>query len=154
MGLGFWSAVGADVEGEVGLDQGGEVFAGEEAGGVGVDLDAGGDAHLAGFEVEGPLVPGADGAAVFDPSAGEGAVGVGAAVVDGVGDAVVEEDGELEAVDVDEFSLTFREHVEIAKGGPGHKGSCCLWHGFSNHAESIKISLKVGSRNSYAVCTG
>jgi NitT/TauT family transport system substrate-binding protein len=29
-----------------------------------------------------------------------------------------------------------------------------LWHGFSTHAEGVKISVKEGFRNSYAVCTG
>ena len=93
---------------------------GMQAGFVDGDLDGGGGFEVAGVEAEGPVVPGADGAVVFDVAGGEGAAGVGAVIVEDVGLAVVEEDGELVAVDFDVFALAFFEVCEGAEGGPGH----------------------------------
>src|SRR5688500_3904318 len=52
-------------------------------------------AERAGVEAEGPVVPRADGAAVFDEPSGEVAAGVGAGVVDHADGALVEEHGQL-----------------------------------------------------------
>jgi hypothetical protein len=106
--------------GEIGLDQRRGVGLIDKAGFIGGDLDCGGVFKVAAVEAEGPVVPGADGAVVFDVAGGEGAAGVGAVVVHDVGSAVVEEDGELVAVDFDVFALAFGEVCEGAEGGPGH----------------------------------
>ena len=91
-----------------------------EAGFVVGDGDAGGIAKLAGLESEGPGVPGAGDAVVFDFAFPEGAAGVGTHVVEGEILAVMEEDGELEAVDFDVLALVGKQFVGLAEGDPLH----------------------------------
>ena len=95
----------------------------DQAGFVSSDLNGGGVFKVAAVQAKGPVVPGTDGAVVFDVSGSEGAAGVGAVVVHDVGLAVVEEDGELVAVDFDVFAFAFGEVCEGAEGGPSHESS-------------------------------
>src|SRR5688500_17957089 len=97
-------------------------FGGERAGLVGGDGDAGGGAEVAALQVEGPEVPGAHGAGLFDEARGEVPAGVGAGVVDDVDDALVEKHGELKAADLDVAALAFFEFVEVTEARPGHFG--------------------------------
>src|SRR5439155_9499360 len=87
---------------------------------VGRHLHARSFFQLAVVQTEGPVVPGADGAAVFDVSAGEVAAGVRAGVVDDVNLAVVDEDGELKAVDLDVLALAALQLRQFTQRRPGH----------------------------------
>jgi hypothetical protein len=109
--------------GEIGLDQRRGVGLIDQAGFVGGDLNGGGVFKVAAVQAKGPVVPGTDGAVVFDVSGSEGAAGVGAVVVHHVGLAMVEEDGELVAVDFDVFAFAFGEVCEGAESGPSHESS-------------------------------
>src|SRR5688572_24225313 len=91
-----------------------------QAGLVGGDGDAGAVAELAVVEAEGPVVPGADGAAVFDEPAGEVAAGVGAVVVDHVDLLALAEDGELEAAHLGVLADALLELRHVTQGSPGH----------------------------------
>src|SRR5687768_1531542 len=96
---------------------------GEQAGLVGGDRDAGAVAKLAAVELEGPVVPGADGAAVFDEAAGEVAAGVGAVVVDDVDLLALAEDGELEAAHLGVLANALFQLRQVTQGSPGHVDS-------------------------------
>jgi hypothetical protein len=94
---------------QLNLNQRRQAFALEEAHGVDIDIYTGGVAKFAVFEAEGPTVLGADDAALFNMASGEIGAGVGAMVVEDVDFALVEEDGEAEAVDFDVFAFVFAE---------------------------------------------
>ena len=61
-----------------------------------------------------------DAAAVIDVSAGEIAAGVGAGVVEDEDLIVLDEDGELEAVDLDVFAFALAEVGQLAERRPRH----------------------------------
>src|SRR3954471_22994286 len=106
---------------QIGLDDRGSAVARvKRAGFIGGDGDAGGVAELAVVEAERPVVPGADGAAVFDGPRGEVAAGVGAVVVDYADHAAVEKNRELKAADLDVLAPPFFELVQVAETRPGH----------------------------------
>jgi hypothetical protein len=75
------------------------------------------------FEAEGPVVPGADGAAVFDVPRGEVAAGVGAAVVDDSGRYTwFRKTASWNPPISTYLALAFLEFVEVHRGCPGHGG--------------------------------
>src|SRR5687768_6080952 len=94
-----------------------------QAGLVGGDGDAGAVAELAVVEAEGPVVPGADGAAVLDEPAGQVAAGVGAVVVDDVDLLALAEDGELKAPHLGVFADALLELRLVTQRSPGHDAS-------------------------------
>jgi hypothetical protein len=91
-----------------------------EPGFVARDRDAGRAAKFAVIEPEGPIVPGADRAAVFDDARREIAPGVGAAAVDHGNIAASKEDSQVVSVDLDVFALIRRQLFQITEGGPSH----------------------------------
>jgi hypothetical protein len=62
---------------------------------------------LAGGEVEGPAVKGANDAAALDVALGERASGMGAFVVDNEDLVINDKDSQGKAVDLNEFALAF-----------------------------------------------
>lgn len=101
-------AIGSVVEGD--LD-----FSVEFADGVGADPSDGGAAEdLAGGKAKFGVVPGAGDASVFDGAKGDGGVGVGAEVVEGVDRVIMPDEGDAMA-----FELVGASFAVFKLGGGG-----------------------------------